>query len=167
MGHQNHEKYRGYLAGSSKMTTLWIRSPNACTLRNLSFPAAVVKIVQLSVHLSTALVVRFGISISNGHKQRHSCQSFPRHWTYSGSRRRMLGLLCRKCIISSPKALLHKFWETCLLSCNCKIVQLSVHLSTALVVRFGISISNGHKQRHSCQSFPRHWTYSGSRRRML
>ena len=41
-------------------------------------------------------------------------------------------------------------------SCSCKIVQLSVHLSTALVVRFGISISNGHKQRHSCQRFPRH-----------
>ena len=46
-------------------------------LRNLSFPAAVVKVVLLSIHLSTALVVRFGISISNGHKQKTLLPEFP------------------------------------------------------------------------------------------
>ena len=46
-------------------------------LRNLSFPAAVVKVVLLSVHLSTALVVRFGIAISNGHKQKTLLPEFP------------------------------------------------------------------------------------------
>ena len=75
----------------------------------------------------------------------------------------------RKCIISSSKAPLYTCcWETCLfqlqlskLSCCLSTCQLRWLCGSAFQSAMGTS------KRHSCQSFPRHWTHSSSRRRML
>ena len=119
------------------------KAPLTQILRNLSFPAVVVKIVQLSVHLSTALVVRFGFQSAMG-TSKDTLARVSRGIEHIQVQDAECSSTNRKCIISSPKAPLTQILRNLSFpAVVVKSVQLSVHLSTALVVRFGFQSAMG------------------------